>query len=115
MGRVFLAYGTPLAAVSLIQYLVQTHLSSEDNWPAVERNLQRERLKPGSLAKMLGKDGEDRRTAKIFYVTMVQAVLLFSSETWFLNHRLDKSLEGFCHWAERQMAGMGTKRQRYGT
>ena len=47
-------------------------------------------------------------------MAVVQAVLLFGSETWVMTPRLEKSLEGFHHQAVRQMAGMGPKFQRYG-
>ena len=50
-----------------------------------------------------------------FYVAVVQVVLLFGSETWVLNPRLEKSLEGFHHRAVRKMAGMGPKPQQGGT
>ena len=56
--------------------------------------------------KILGREGEDRRMEGRFYVTVVQAVLLFGSETWFLIPRLDKYLEGFHHRKAHQMAGM---------
>ena len=42
---------------------------------------------------------------------MVQAVLIFGSETWVLNPRLNKSLEGFHHRAVREISVMGPKRQ----
>ena len=50
-----------------------------------------------------------------FYVAVVQAVLIFGSETWVLNPRLDKYLEGFHHRAVRRIAVMGPKRQQDGT
>ena len=50
-----------------------------------------------------------------FYVSVVQAVLLFGSEMWVLTPWLEKSLEGFHHREVWQMAGMGPKHQRYGT
>ena len=43
MGRVFWDYGTPLTEVSSFRCLGLTLSSSNDNWPAVERNLRRER------------------------------------------------------------------------
>ena len=46
------------------------------------------------------------------YVGVVQAVILFESETWVLNSGLEKYLEGFCHHAARQMTGMGPKCQK---
>ena len=59
--------------------------------------------------KILGRDVADKRTAGRFYVAVVQAVLLFGSETWILTPRLEKDLEGFHYRAGRQMAGMGPK------
>ena len=50
-----------------------------------------------------------------FYVAVVQAVLLFRSETWFLTPRLEKYLERFRHRAARRMAVMGPKGLLYGT
>ena len=44
-----------------------------------------------------------------FYVVVVQAVILFWSETWFLTPQLDKYLKGFHHGAVRCMVIMGPK------
>ena len=54
MGRVFLAYGTPLMAVLLFKYPGQNLLSSENYWPVVEHNLQRAQGKWGRLVKFWG-------------------------------------------------------------
>ena len=48
-------------------------------------------------------------------MALVQAVILFGSETWVMTPRLEKSLEGFRHWAVWHMAGMVSKRQQDGT
>ena len=48
-------------------------------------------------------------------MAVVQTVILFEFETWVLTPQLEKSLEGFHHWAVRRIAGMGPKRQQYGT
>ena len=77
MERVFSAYGTPPTAVSLFRNLGRTLSSSDNNWTAVERNLRRAQGKRGWLAKILGREGADMRTAGSFYVAVVQAVLLF--------------------------------------
>ena len=63
----------------------------------------------GEMEKILGREGEDRRTVGRFYVAVVEAVLMFGSKTWVLTLRLEKALEGFHHRAARQMAGMGPK------
>ena len=81
----------------------------------MERNLQRERVKWGRLAKILVREVADKRMAGRFYVEVVQAVLLFGSYTRVLTPRLEKSLEGFHHRPARRMAGMGPKHQWDGT
>ena len=81
MERVFLDYGTPLTAVYLFRYLGQTLPSNDDDWLTVEQNLRRAREKWGRQTKILGREGEDKRTAGKFYVTVVQAVLLFRPKT----------------------------------
>ena len=50
-----------------------------------------------------------------FFVEVVQAGLLFGSETWVMNPQMEKSLEGFRHRLVRRMADMGPKRQLDGT
>ena len=69
----------------------------------------------GRMVKILGREGVDRSTAGIFYVEMVQSVLLFGSETWVVTPQIEKSLTGFHHWAIRKMTVMGPERQLYGT
>ena len=49
------------------------------------------------------------------YVVVVQAVLLFGSETWLMIPRLEKAIDGFYQRAVWRMAGMGPKRQQGGT
>ena len=49
------------------------------------------------MTKILVMEGADKRTAGRFYVAVVQAVLLFGSETWVLTPQLEKALAGFHH------------------
>ena len=44
-----------------------------------------------------------------FYVAVVQAVLLFGSETWVMTPCLEKSLMGFHHRLVGRMSVMGPK------
>ena len=57
MGRVFSTNGTPLMAVPLFRYLRQTLSFSDNNWTAIEQNLQRAEGKWGWLEMILGKGG----------------------------------------------------------
>ena len=79
MGRVFSAYGVTLTAVPSFKYLERILLSTNDNWPAVEPNLQRSRVKWVQMVKVLWRERADRRTASRFYVAVVKAVILFGS------------------------------------
>ena len=115
MRRVFLEYGTLLMVFPSFKYLERTFLSSKDDWKAVEHNLKRSQEKWVQLANILVREGLDRRTVGRFYLAVVQAVILFGSATWVLTPRLEKSLEVFHHRAVWRMAGMGPKRQWYGT
>ena len=109
MGRVFLAYGTPLTAVSMFRYLGRPLLSTDDNWAVLERNILRAWGKWVRLTNILGRGTADKRTVGRLYVSVVPAVLLFGSEMWVLNPHMEKSLEGFHHRAARRMEGMGPK------
>ena len=81
----------------------------------MEQNIQSVQGKWGRLGKILVSEEEYRSTAGIFYVVVVQAVLIFGSEKWVLTPRLEKSLKGFHHWSVWRMEGMVPKRQHDGT
>ena len=100
--------------VSFFRYLGPMLLSTNNDFTVVERNLRRAQEKWGRLAKILGREGLYKRTAGRFYVEVVQAVLLFGSETWFMTPRLEKALEGFRHRAAWRIPGMVHKRQQDG-
>ena len=72
--------------------------SSEDDWPALVQNLRRARGKWEQLEKILVREVKDRRTVGRFKVAVVQAVLLFGSETWVLTLLLcGTSTEPICY------------------
>ena len=85
MGRILLAHGTPLMAVSSFCYLRQTLSSTDNYWPEVKRNLRRAQGKWGRLENILGREGADKRMEGRIYVAVVQAVILFGYETWLLD------------------------------
>ena len=90
-------------------------MSSNNDWKEVEHNLKRAQKKWVRLENILEREGLDRRTVGMFYVAVVQAVIIFESETWVLTPRLEKALEGFHHRVVRRMRGMVPKCQRDGT
>ena len=86
-----------MGVVTSSDYLGRTLSSSDIDLPVVEQNLQNAQGKWGRLAKIWGREGADRRMTGRFYVVVVQAVLIFGSETWVLTPRFEKYLEGFHH------------------
>ena len=115
MGGVFKAYGTPLMAVPLFKYLVKTLLSSDDNSPEVEQNIWRAWGKWGRMVNLLGGGVVDNRKLGIFYVALVQAVLLIGSYILVLTPHLEKALEDFHQRTVQRKSGVAPKRQWYGT
>ena len=67
------------------------------------------------MVRILGIEGADRRKAGRLYVSVVQGVLLFVSETWVVIPQLNKALVGFHHWVVLRMVEMGPKLQLDGT
>ena len=115
MGKVFLEYEKLLTAFPSFNCLRQTLSSSKDNWLAVEHSLRQAREKWGRLVKLLRRDGVDIITEGIFYVAVVQVVLLFGSETLVITPQMDNYLEDFHHSAVRRLAVMVPKHQQDGT
>ena len=60
----------------------------------------------GRLGKFLRREGEDPILPAKFYRVVVQAVLLFGSETWVLTAAMLEKLEGFHVSFLRQVTGM---------
>ena len=71
--------------VDSFKYLGQVIHQTEDDCPAVLRNIQRVRQVWGRLGKFLRREGADPIISEKFYRVVVQAVLLFGSETWVLS------------------------------
>ena len=57
------------------------------------------------MVKILGREEVDRIMVGRIYVAVVQAVLLFGSETWVTTPWFEKALEGLHYQALRWMTG----------
>ena len=69
--------------------------ATDDDWPAVVRNLRKARRSWGRLARVLRREGAYPKVSRTFYISVTQAVLLFGSETWILTARMEKALNSF--------------------
>ena len=56
----------------------------DDNWPAVVSNLSGERSVWKRMTRILSRQGAELRVSSFFFKAVVQAVLLFGSETWLV-------------------------------
>ena len=79
--RAFHAYGKRMQSVTEFRYLGRILTSTDDDWPAVARNLQKARVTWGRLARILVREGADPKVSRNFYIAVTQQVLLFGAET----------------------------------
>ena len=56
------------------------------------------------LAKVLAREGADQSTMARFYIAIVQAVLLYGSETWTVNQSILRVVGGFHNRVARRIA-----------
>ena len=82
---------------------------------AIENNLQRARAVWGRISPVLKSDGVSPRCMGRFYLTIVQAVLLYSSESWVISRRLQRRLDTFHHRCARHMAHQHIRQRPDGT
>ena len=64
--------------------------AGDEDWPAVAGNLVKSRKSWGRLARILSREGVDKRVSGTFFKAVVQQVLLFGAETWVLTPRIER-------------------------
>ena len=82
--RAFQSYGKPLETITLFNYLGRVRTTGDTNWTEVVGNLEKAHKSWARLTRILGQEGADLRVSGTFFKKLVQAVLFFGSETWFL-------------------------------
>ena len=68
----FHAYGRRLKLVKEFRYLRRILTRTDDDWPAVARNLQKARATWEQLARILGREGADPKVSRNFYIAVTQ-------------------------------------------
>ena len=92
------------------RYLGRVLTATEDDWPAVARNLQKARATWGRLARILGREGADPKVSRNFYIAVTQQVLL--AESWVLTGKMEAALDSFQGRVARRLTGRLTRRGR---
>ena len=113
--RAFETYGEPIEEVLKFKYLGRFLTSTDDDWLAVVGNLNKARQSWGRLARVLSREGADPKVSQTFYIAVIQAVLLFESETWVLTARTEKALDSFQSRVSWKLTGRQPRRGKDGT
>ena len=95
-------------------YLGRILTSTDDDWPAVARNLRKARVTGGRLARILGREGADPKVSRNFYIAVTQQVLLFGAETGVLTKKMEAALDAFQGRVARRLTGRMLRRGRDG-
>lgn len=110
----FTVNGRMLEKVDVFKYLGRLLVMNDDDGPALVRNLSRARSQWGRFSPVLTREGASPKVMGYFYQAVVQAVLLFSVESWVLTPPMLRCLEGFHHRAVRRIAKMGPSQRNGG-
>jgi hypothetical protein len=106
---VFSVRDTPLDLVSSFQYLGRPLSCFGDDWAALRKNLDKARLRWALISRVLARERANPRVSAMFYKAAIQAVLLYSCETWSITSNMLAVLESFHHRVVRRL----TRRHAY--
>ena len=85
--------------------MVQVLATEDDDCPSVVRNIRHDRQKWELLTRILIREGADYKSPGQIYLTVVQSVLLYGSETWVLTPHMKRVLVGSHHRVTSRMTG----------
>ena len=103
------AYGIPIAPVTYFNYIKIVLAAADNDWPELVSNLQRACQKWSRLTRVLIRKGADHRTLGQIYLAVFQSVILYGSETWFMNPCIGRVLGRFHHRVARRITGSQTR------
>ena len=103
--RSFTVNGTTLERVNTFVYLGRSIAFNNSDWPVLYRNLKKAQQRWAMVVRVLEHEGASPRAKGLFYKAIVQAVLLYSCETWVITDAMLRVLDGFHHKAARRITG----------
>ena len=98
-------YGFYLSQVTSFKYLGRVLAAEDKNLPALVHNLRRAIQKWAWMTRILIREGADYRTLGSIYLVVVQSVMLYRSEIWFLTPRIKRVIDRFHHRVASRMMG----------
>jgi hypothetical protein len=104
LRRQFTVHEDALERVEVYKYLSRLLAQDDDNAQAIRQQLRKARGVWARVGQVLRGENTSPRVAAKFYKAVVQAVLLYGSETWNLTKAALARLEGFHICAAYKMA-----------
>ena len=102
---IFYVQGVPIETVSEFKYLGRVVKNDDDDWPAVNQNVKKATATWGRICKILSKEGANPKVMATVYKAVVQAVLLYGSESWVLSLAMETKLQSFHRRCARYITG----------
>jgi hypothetical protein len=104
-NTIFMINNQPIENVTEFKYLGRYITNNDNDWKAVTWNIKRARMAWGRLARILSSEGATPKAMASIYKAVVQAVLLYGSESWAVTVAMGKRLQSFHHRCARYISG----------
>ena len=91
-------------------YLGRVWAEGDDDWPAVVGNYSKASKNWGRLSRILSREWANPKVSGHFFKAVMQAMLMFGTETWVLNPMIEKEMDSFQHWVARRLTGRHPRR-----
>ena len=101
----FIVNGKKLQRVREFCYLGRIFTENDDDSKCIQENLRKARKRWASVGKILKTEGANSKVMAKFYLTIVQAVLLYGADSWTIKKRDYDALRSFHRRAVRYMTG----------
>ena len=92
-----------ISNVNVFKYLGHWLSKDDNDLTAVRANIKKAHAQWSKFSRILSREGAKLKTMGIFYRTIVQAVLLFDSETWVLTQRQEGLVRSFHNQCARSI------------
>ena len=92
--RDFRAYGLPLDMVTSFKYLGQVIMVEGKEWTEVVNKFSRARKVWSRMSLILSREGVAPRVSILFFTAVVQALLIFTAETYVVTPLIGKAMGG---------------------
>ena len=102
---VFTVNGKAVEEVHEFKYLGRIISDDDDDTKCIFENLKKAKNRWNCIAKILKREGANAVCMSRFYLTIVQAVLLYGADSWTITKPNMKKLESFHKRATRYMTG----------